>query len=451
MVPKDNFELIGAADWVHPSANKAAEKRAALDWQMMLGDKWITLGRESVGQAGLSDQQVSEMRNAFPSNTHYVFAQYSPQQGTAHITVQRVEQTPIGRIEVRVADFTPHHGEYWKAAGKYRTAMEVAAKVPGYNPFANFAGAADDPIFYNISWESVKVAVGHAMRKYSATLAYVAMADQRIDQFTKKSGGMFKKKITTTVNGYVKPRWFIGMPMDMSPAGESGQICVTGGNSATTTSTCDAPEHVAIAGVTFSEWKGGNMPSDEDHVYQWIQQKSSFTVIAFTIVLSLVTWGAASVLMPAMGTIYVGGMTAGQLAAAVGAGYALASTVFHSGGSLTQAQSGLFGETGNGVLTVDNSTEQGAGIAAAIHANMINPQMGTGGTTGTDKLYRGNCPLGYTVGQCEADNLDPGTAWRPDSYQEYNSTKAMRQRMEYCKGLGLTGEKARKCTAPTRD
>jgi hypothetical protein len=53
MVPKDNFALIGAADWVPPSANQTAAQRAAIDWQMLIGDKWITLGRESIGQTGL--------------------------------------------------------------------------------------------------------------------------------------------------------------------------------------------------------------------------------------------------------------------------------------------------------------------------------------------------------------------------------------------------------------
>ncbi|HJV84544.1 MAG TPA: hypothetical protein VJ698_03645 [Noviherbaspirillum sp.] len=357
----------------------------------------------------------------------------------------------MGRIEVRVADFTPHHGQYWAAAGKYRTPGEVDVKVAGHNPFINFAGPSNDPIFHNIDWESVKVAVGHAMRMYGSTVSYIAMSKSRVTQSTHKSGGFFRKKITTTVTGYAKPRWFVGTPMDLQPSGETGQICVLGGGPATTTNNCDAPEHVAVSGVVFSEWKGGNMPEDEEKVYEWVQTKSSFTVIFFAVVLALVTFGAASVLMPALQASTFLGLGPAALATAVGAGYALASTVFHSGGSLTQAQRGLFGSTGNGVLTVDNSTEQGAGIAAAVQANMIAPQMGTGGMIATDKLYRGECPLGYTVKQCNDAGLDPGTMWRPDTYQEYNSTKAMRQRMLYCISLGLSGAAARRCTAPTNE
>lgn len=166
-VPKDNFALVGKSVWTPPAAGAGG----AIDFQMIAGDKWITLGRETVGQAGVTNAQMSDQIARFPKNTDYIFAQYSPENATAHITIQRIEKTPAGMIEVRVADFTPWHGEYWAAAGDYRTSMEVLAKVPGHNPFANFEGASKtDALFHNISWEATKVAVGHAMRKYGASL-----------------------------------------------------------------------------------------------------------------------------------------------------------------------------------------------------------------------------------------------------------------------------------------
>lgn len=125
-VPKDNFALVGKSVWQHP-----AGANAGLDFKMIQGDKWITLGQENVGQAGVTSAQMSDKMAKFPKNTDYVFAQYSPENATAHITIQRIEKTPSGMIEVRVADFTPWHGEYWAANGNYRTSMEVLAKVPG--------------------------------------------------------------------------------------------------------------------------------------------------------------------------------------------------------------------------------------------------------------------------------------------------------------------------------
>lgn len=447
MVPKDNFALTGKSKWVPPTPSGGL---GSIDFQMIQGDHWITAGREEVGQAGLTNAQVSDAAfSKFPKNTDYVFAQYSPENATAHITIQRIEKMPDGQIEVRVADFTPWHGRYWAAFGDYRTSMEVLAKVKGHNPFKNFEGASTaDPLFHNVSWEAVKVAVGHAMRKYGASLSYVAVDDTRFTQNrSSKSSGFFRKKVTTTVTAYAHVHWHVGTPMELQPSGETGQICVTGTG---TTSSCDDPAHVAIAGVMFQEWKGGNMPAQEDMMYQWTQVQSSWNILFFMVIIMIVTFGVASFLLPLLGPALSIG--AGTMAVAAGGAYGLASTVFGSGGSLTQAQTGFFGATGNGwIQPMTSGSVQQAGLAQAIQNDMVAPQMGagTGGMTSTDMLYKGNCPLGFTVGQCQSASLDPGTAWRPSSYTEYNLTKVLRQRMNYCAGvLGLTGVAAETCTAP---
>ena len=343
---------------------------------------------------------------------------------------------------------TPWHGAYWTGAGDYRTSMEVLAQVPGHNPFLNFEGASKtDPLFHNVSWEAVKVAVGHAMRKYGASLAYIAVDDTRFTQNVSQSSGLFKKKITTTVKAYAHARWFVATPMELTKSGETGQICVVGTGA---TTSCDFPEHVAIAGAMFSEWKGGNMPMQEDMMYQWTQVQSSWNILFFMVIITIVTFGVASVLLPLLAPAL--GLTAATAAITAGGLYGLSSTVFGSGGSLLQAQQGFFGATGDGwIQPMAAGSAQQAGLAQAIQNDMVTPQMGagSGGMTSTDTLYKGNCPAGYTVGQCQSGGLDPGTAWRPDSYAEYNSTKALRQRMVYCTGtLGLSGVAAEQCAAP---
>ena len=66
--------------------------------------------------------------------------------------------------------------------------------------------------------------------------------------------------------------------------------------------------------------------------------------------ISIVTWGLAAVLLPAYGLAVAGAsIGAGQLAVAVGVGYALAFTNFGSS-SILAAQNGLFGSTGNGYI-----------------------------------------------------------------------------------------------------
>lgn len=391
----------------------------------------------------------------FPANSSYVFAAYSPENAELHVEIQRIEKRPDGRIYIDDADFTPWHGEKWKAAGKYRTAAEVSAGLPGYNPFENFKGASmTDAVFHNVGWTGVQVILGHAMRHYNALLGFVAVSRSRLDQHTSTKGGLFKKTVTVTVNGYVKPEWYVATPVEMqTDGGMTAGICVSQSASGSATTTCDDPAHIAISGISITQWKGGNMPVDESQIYTWQQKKSSFTIIFFTLVLALLTWGMALALLGPSGVVMAGtvgsGLGAGSLAAIAGATYALASTTFGSGGSLTQAQAGMFGSTGNGVLTVNLSSlsAQSQGLAKAVHNSMVLPAQGYS-ITGMNKLYNGACPTNYSVAQCKAAGLDPGQIWRSDGYSEVNMTAEMRAQYTTCKQQGLTGTALMQCAAP---
>lgn len=194
------------------------------------------------------------------------------------------------------------------------------------------------------------------MRHYGGMLGFIAVSQSRISQDVKNGGSMFKKKTTITVKGWVKPEWFVATPVEMQQEGAlTSAICVSATATTTPTSVCDAPEHVAISGISITQWKGGNMPMDEEMVYQWIQTKSSFTIIFFAIILAVLTWGIALALTAAAPTMMASVLTTTGLGSAglgivAGIGYAVASTAMHSGGGLTQAQSGFFGATGNGVM-----------------------------------------------------------------------------------------------------
>ncbi|MHB8847836.1 MAG: hypothetical protein ACYC43_05305 [Burkholderiales bacterium] len=460
-VPIDNFTLFGTGTFT-PGATAAADPTGAatgglsVTAQMISGDKWITLGRETVGTAGISNQQISSAMEKFPKNAAYVFAQYSPDSATGRIVIQKVEKMPDGQIKVYQADFTPWSGELWKAQGKYRTAQEISSGDPGYNPFAIFEGVQTDPLFHNLSWEAMKVAVGHAMRHYGATFAFVALAQTNSTQNASTDNSLFSTRVTTTVNVYAQPQWYVATPMEGTPSGETGQICVTGG-AGVTTSTCDDPAHIAIAGVMFSPWSGGNMPQAQDLMYSYTDSQSNWNVLFFVVIVTLITAGAASFLDPE-----ILAADASLTSAEVGSGYAIASTVFGSGGSLLQTQKGFFGATGNGweqqmVATGSPVSQQiQNGTMNAVNSNFVAVPMGTGGMTGTDALYNGGCPAGFSVQQCRGAGQDPGTIWRPDSYAEYNGTKAMRQRNTACTTLAnqqnLQGDTRRiwieKCAAP---
>lgn len=447
-VPQDNFTLVGQGAFA-PNATGGL----TVSTEMLSGDKWITLGKETVGTLGITSQQISSAMHRFPKNTMYVFAQYSPENASGRITIQKVEKAPNGSVTVYQADFTPWNGELWRAQGKYRDAVEIAANAPGHNPFANFAGAHSDPVFHNISWQAMMVAVGHAMRHYGAAFGFVALAKLSDTQTTSTSSSWFSTSTTTIMTGYAKPLWYVATAMDASPGGQTGQICVTGGN-VSATSSCDDQAHMAIAGVMFNQWSGGNMPQNQDQIYQYVNTQSGWSVLSFTILMVIVTMGAAALLAPevlaAEGALTVAGAGAGS--------YLGLNLIVNGTGNLQQAQNGLLGTTGNGWLQSQASAATGPFVPtflSLIEQKHVDLPVGSANSlTGVNQLYQGTCGAGFTVIQCTTASFDPGTMWRPDSYAEYNSTKAMRQRYQTCTqsvavgGLGLTGTAAEQCAAP---
>lgn len=288
------------------------------------------------------------------------------------------------------------------------------------------------------------------MRHYGGMLGFIAVSQSRISQDVKNGGSMFKKKTTITVKGWVKPEWFVATPVEMQQEGAlTSAICVSATATTTPTSVCDAPEHVAISGISITQWKGGNMPMDEEMVYRWIQTKSSFTIIFFAIILAVLTWGIASALMAGAGVTTVGGFTAAGLGTIAGVGYAIASTAMHSGGGLTQAQAGLFGATGNGVMQVNLSSlsVQSQGLAEGVRNKHIQSAQGYN-MTASQRLYKGSCPEDKTVAECWGLGLDAGQMWRGDAYQEVNMTLEMRSKYNDCKQQGFTGAALMQCAAP---
>lgn len=154
-------------------------------------------------------------------------------------------------LAVYRADFTPWHGDFNKWKRDYLTPSEAANPAQmGYNPFEKFKNAAADKtdhVFHNISWEAASVAIGEAMKRYDAHVGWVASDKTRFTQSTKKKGGLLKKTVTTTIDGWVKPQWFIAMPLGHQPQGGMAAICVKDSGVTTTfgnITACDAKEKV---------------------------------------------------------------------------------------------------------------------------------------------------------------------------------------------------------------
>ena len=411
--PKDNFSLIGSMQFVPDPENAS---KAVLRSKMLGSEKWVRYAREDVGQAGIPSNLISERINQFPKTASFVFANYSPENAELVIEVQKIEKTPTNVLNVYRADFTPWHGEYNKLKRDYLTFSEQTNPAQmGYNPFEKFKGSTTDNVFHNISWEAAGVAVGEAMKRYDAHIGWIASDNKRYDQRTKKSGGLFTRSVTTYIDGYAKPQWFVAMPLGHQPNGGVSAICVTstGAKNATgSTKTCDAPEHVAMSGVSIQAWDGGNMPVDEEWVYKYENKKTSLTMISFAIITFAVTWGVGSMLSSTIGASSVTSLSSLQIGAIGGGLYAGANML--QGTGLTDAQSSWAGTTGDGVLVPDSGSwnEHQAGANLGIHNKQIVSKVGTG-LIGDKKLYSGDCDPSLKISECQALGQDAGTMLRP--------------------------------------
>ena len=397
--------------------------------QMLQGERWIVLNRSEIGMLGLSSAQMSSTIKDLAGPRVQIFGHYSKEAAQLRIYMVRLERRPNGRIYVSTADFTPHHGEFYRAYQNFMTRSEKAVGNPGWNPFQIFRGEATDPVFYNIDEAGALVAIGHAMRLNRAPTAWLAWAEGRFDVWTEDSGNIFFPQVTTNVAAYAKPRWYFIAPIQMSPAvGKFSQICVDPAliiiNERSGKRDCDFPEHIAYSGVVASEWSGGNLPTQEQLIYQWSTTQSGWSVLTLALASPLLGLDPVT--------------------------YGLASTVFGGGGSLTQAQDGFFGATGDGHLIPPVPTsEQVAGARQGVVNNHVSPGLNSG-LTGTQTMYRGTCDPAQTNAECLAAGKDPGIVYRPDAFAVQNSVAETQRVFAACKAAGFRGAALQQCAAPQR-
>jgi len=129
----------------------------------------------------------------------------------------------------------------------------------------------------------------HAPLRRHVRLGFIIVSQSRTTQTQSSSGGGFKKTVTTTVE------------LQQENA-QTAAICVSATQTASETTGCDDPAHIAISGVAVSPWKGGSMPMDEEMVYKWVHKQSSWSIAFFAVVLAVVTWGIATVLVQGLAT-----------------------------------------------------------------------------------------------------------------------------------------------------
>ncbi|MFN8772142.1 MAG: hypothetical protein ACK5ZQ_04115, partial [bacterium] len=442
--PLDNWTVLGEI---------AGRGSGGFDLRMLQGERWITAGREEVGQLGLGSDAVSKLVMAFPGHAAMVFATYSPENAQLRIRVVKAERMADGRIRSYLGDFTPHHGERWAAQRHYLSPAEAADPVrAGRNPFAVFRPTDEtDPVFYNIGWSAAQVAVGHAMRLYNASAGFIAMTDTRWTQVVTRSGNLLRQRVDTTTQAWVRPRWFVALPVDQQPYGTQAAICTLPGSTS-----CPTLEQLAHSGVSVSQWDGGNMPSPEDLLYSWTDSQSGFTVLAFALVTAAFVWVAASAVTAYAGASSLAGqlgtsfLSPGWASALAGGAYSVGSTVAGGGGPLTSAQESFLGATGSGFLERPLAGDRhAAALADQVASRHVHLDVAAG-LAGVRQLFEGNCARTRTAEDCSRATVSAGRVPRADTAWPQNNVVNMRQRYMECTVRGLRGPDLRVCAAGGR-
>lgn len=412
---------------------------SGIDLTMSTGDRVVANNNRTAAALGLQANQIADVVSLFPTNVPFVFGRYNPMSKELRIDVFKIEKSN-GAMKMLQAPFTPAHGGGFAAAMTYSTPSDKANGFnPGANPFAMFMQPGQDA-FYNVdSPAAVQVAVGHAMRMSSASIGLVAFAKNRVNQYQTKGGSWYKKKVTTHVEGFTKPEWYVATPETFQPHGTTATIC------AVVVSGTACPQHLAVpSGVSWTQWEGGNLPAFEEMTSNWTETKSSFTLLAWIVVAFLVVATAGALAVAAGATVSALGpatfiqglMTAGGAGAAAG-GTALTMNAVLAAAAIEAAAVGIVGGMagaglGDGVkgpyqgassafgAPVIPDTDAGKSVYDGLKASFDTPSISDMGVKSVSQgLYGTGCAPGAMAASCANSGVVP----RADLGKETNNVQ----------------------------
>lgn len=259
-------------------------------------------------------------------------------------------------------------------------------KLPyrGVNPFKPFIKPDDTKMYAQISFAAFLTAVGVWGRYYSTQRGFVAVAENRQEkkewsECTKRVFGACLRR-RSHVESYVelKPRWYlmtsgdnaIGKANIMAYASEECKTKTSLLPPGTAFAAARDSECVVFSGAAFLEAStNADIPQEWLKVWHQHYAESGWTMLFFFILFMI--GGFAYSMM--IGPIFAG--TIDIAVAAIGAGldvvmtiavidgilvagaYALTSFILNGGGSLSDIQSGIFGQLSSGVEMIDISDE----------------------------------------------------------------------------------------------
>lgn len=396
-------------------------------------------GNSAADLRGLSSSEVASAVASFPANVPMVVGRFEPMSNTLRVDIFKIERTvkngkPTSALYQTT--FTPGYGDYWKAMGTYLSPAErQAGNAVGPNPFAAF-GAPGADTFTNISLKGAMVVLGHAQRYVGAPLSLLINHFPKQEQYTKKGGNIFRKKVTTYVDYYAKPEYYLGAPMAMQ-GGIQPSFCAND----PTAETCQSYQ-AASSGVGFMKMEGGNLAETPMFVHQWSETKSGWTLLAIFVVVFIVGFAVAAIapMMTAAAmsptTVGAGFWTNVLSMAGVGTSSAAGAAALEAGlyTAVTAATgSGFGGVYGVGGLVHAQEKALSAAIdpghisARQYRDKMLNSGLTTGAIDGAispvRKQLTGSCGTGTLLKNCGGDS---GILPRGDGYISFDGVEFMR-------------------------
>lgn len=407
------------------------------------GPQAVNLANRTALALDLESSSVAQIMTLFPSNVPYVLGRFNPTEGKLRIDVFKLEKTTgngAPTIRMLSSQFTPEHGEIWKANRNYISPDDFkSGVVAGVNPFASFKGNGDGQ-FHNISLSGAQVALGHAIRAHGAGLGALAMAETRVSSVTTKSGGVFKKTVRTWVYGHAKPKWFLAVPKDVL---RSSSSAVDASFCATDPSLGNCPLYAtASAGVSFEEMSGGTLSAFEDTWQIDFMKSSGLTFVGALFLGVLGSFALAGIMTSAGFGAAAGGAASGATvgsfgSAAIGAG--VLSPTITLGAAIAFEAAVVAGQmvllgganlnsliaVNAGVLTANVSVLNGlhSQVSLTKYDNAINGRLGSliSGPTNSSMLtgvsqtvYGAGCSAGDSSAGCN----NVGSVPKPSAYAE---------------------------------
>lgn len=411
----------------------------------LAGTRNSLTGNYTAALSALTSDKVASAVNSFPANVPMVVGRYEPLSRTLRVDVFKIERTIRAgqpRSALYQSTFSPAYGGYWKAMGTYLPASaRQAGNAVGPDPFVSFSRSGSD-MFHDITQHGAMVVLGHAQRYVGAPMSLLIDHFPEHKTSTKKSGNIFRKKVTTTVEYSAKPHYYLGAPMGMQ-GGLQYSFCAANPQA----DSCPAYES-ASSGVGFMKISGGNIIDNPQFVHQWSHTEKGWTLLAVLVIAFVFSFVAAAIAPTLSATLATG---AGTAAPTMGAGFwtnmlsmtgvggttAVSAAALEAGiyTAVTAAAGsgfgGVYGTGGSMVYAQEKAfappTEPEHESAQQYRDKMLTQGMATGTVDQAIQPVRsqlsGNCGVGVLLKDCPGNS---GILPRGDGYLDFGGVEFMR-------------------------